>query len=261
MVMQREFARGARRSVRGAIILALAAVPSVVAAQGSGKGFLFKKPNASFTMRAGYQAQDATSEPFKVERSLTTATSRSFDGFNLGFDLNVVATPRVDVVLTTDMSTRTNTVEYTGGWTDSQTGLPVTHQSTLNRVGLGAGLRLNLVDRGRQISALAFIPTKTVPYIGATGGFMWYDFSQNGDFLDIIDDTTANIFTDELRTNHYNVMGQAFAGIERRLNARWSLLGETRYTKSTAKLVKDYAGMGDISLSGLSFNLGATVRF
>jgi hypothetical protein len=258
-MVSRQSARGARRSISGAIILALAVLPSIAAAQ-SGKGFLFKKPNASFTMRAGYQAQNTSSEPFRIEKSLTTADSRSFDGFNLGFDLNFIVSPRVDIVLTTDMSTRTSSVEYTGGWNEN--GLPIVHENTLGRISLGGGFRFNFVERGRQISALAFIPAKTVPYVGATGGVMWYKFAQKGDFLDIIDDTTADIFTDELHTNHYSGMGQAFAGVERRLNARWSVVGETRYTHSAAKLVKDYASIReDITLSGLAFNLGASVRF
>ncbi len=256
-MVKKQFARGAQRSIR-ALVVAVALMPSIAEAQ-SGKGFLFKKPNVAFTMRAGYQAQNTSSQPFQVERSLTSADQRSFDGFNLGFDLNIITSSRLDVVLTTDMSSRTSSVEYTGGWNEN--GLPITHENTLNRIGLGGGFRVNLVDRGRQISALAYIPTKTIPYIGATAGVMWYSYAQNGDFLDIIDDTTADIFTDELRTNSANMMGQVFAGVERRLNARWSLLGETRYTESKAKLVKDYAGMGDISLSGLSFNIGATVRF
>ena len=259
-MVSRQFARGAKRSIRGAIVLSLIALPSIAAAQPASRGYLFKKPNGSFTMRAGYQVQNTASEPFLVERSLTTADSRSFDGFNLGFDLNFAVTRRVDVVLTTDMSTRTNTAEYTGGWNEN--GLPIVHKNTLDRFALGGGFRVNLVDRGRQISALAFIPAKIVPYVGATAGIMWYEFSQRGDFLDIIDDTTADIFTDELHTDHYNVMGQAFAGVERRLNARWSVVGETRYTHSAAQLVKDYASFReDINLSGLAFTLGASVRF
>jgi hypothetical protein len=260
IMVTRQFARGAQRSIRGAILLALVAAPSLIEAQSSGNGFLFGRPRGTFTLRAGYLAQNTSSEPFIIERSLTTADRRSFDGFNLGFDLNMVASQRIDVVVTTDMSSRSNTVEYTGGWNEN--GAPITHENMLSRFGIGAGVRLNLVDRGRQISSLAYIPAKTLPYIGATAGVLWHQFSQTGDFLDIIDDTTANIVTDELRTDNSNVMGQVFAGIERRLNARWSVLGETRYTRSAARLVKDYRSIQeDINLSGLAFNIGATVRF
>jgi hypothetical protein len=260
-MVRRQSARGAQRScIRGFFCLAmsgLVALPTIAAAQ-SGKGFLFKKPNGSFVMRAGYEAANTSSQPFTVLKQQTTLGPRSFDAFSLGFDLNFFLNDHVDFVTTFDASTRTNTAEYRE-WEEN--GQPIVHQSTLDRAALGAGFRYNLLGRGRQISSLAFIPAKTVPYVGATGGMMWYDFTQKGDFVEVVNDSTGNIFTDELRSGHHNVMGQAFAGIERRLNARWSMVGETRYTQSSAKLVKDYSGLGDIQLSGLAFTLGATVRF
>jgi hypothetical protein len=257
-MVRRQFARGAQRlSIHVALGLALLAVPSIATAQ-RGRGYLFKKPSGSFVMRAGYEAAVTSSQPFTVLREQTTLGPRSFDAFSLGFDLNYVLTDRVDFVTTFDASTRTNTAEYRE-WEEN--GLPIVHQSTLDRAALGAGFRYNLLGRGRQISSLAFIPAKTVPYVGATAGMMWYEFTQKGDFVEVVNDSTGNIFSDELKSWHYNVMGQAFAGLERRLNARWSMVGETRYTQSSAKLVKDYSGLGDIQLSGLAFTLGATVRF
>jgi hypothetical protein len=237
--------------------VALITLPSFAVAQ-SGRGFLFKRPNGSFVIRAGYEAANTQSQPFTVAREQTTLGPRSFDGFNLGLDLNFVLTNHVDFVTTFDASTRTNTAEYRE-WEEN--GQPIVHQSTLDRAALGAGFRFNPLGRGRQISNLAFIPAKLVPYVGATAGMMWYDFTQKGDFVEVVDDSTGNIFSDELRSWHYNVMAQAFTGLERRLNARWSVVGETRYTQSSARLVKDYAGLGDIQLSGLAFTLGATVRF
>jgi hypothetical protein len=56
-------------------------------------------------------------------------------------------------------------------------------------------------------------------------------------------------------------MGQVFGGIERRLSARWSVLGEGRFTRSNSKFTKDYIGLGDLQLSGLALNLGVSVRF
>jgi hypothetical protein len=256
-MVKKQSARGAQCSIRGAIILALVALPSIAAAQ-SGKGYLFKRPSGSFVMRLGYEAANTSSQPFTVAREQTTLGPRSFDGFKLGLDLNATMTDHLDFVTTFDASTRTNTAEYRE-WEEG--GQPIVHQSTLDRAALGVGIRFNPLGRGKQISSLAFIPAKMVPYVGGTVGMMWYDFTQKGDFVEVVDDTTGNIFTDELRSSHYNVMAQAFTGIERRVNARWSLVGEARYTQSSAKLVKDYAGLGDIQLSGLAFTLGATVRF
>jgi hypothetical protein len=238
-------------------MLALFALPSVAVAQ-TGEGFLFQKPRASFVMRAGYEAANPESESFKVLEGETTLGPRSFDAVNLGADLNVFLTRYLDMTFTFDVTSRTNTSEYRE-WEEN--GQPITHQSTLERAMLGTGFRYDLLPRGRQISSLAYIPARTVPYIGATGGIMWYDFRQKGDFVEVVDDSTGNIFTDELKASHYTLMGQAFAGIEQRLNARWSLVGEGRYTQAHDKLNNDFAELGNISLSGLAFNFGAAVRF
>lgn len=258
MVSSRQAAWGTRRYIGGALLAALIALPAAASAQSTGKGFLFKKPNGSFSMRMGYEAANTSSEPFKVLKRETTLGQRSLDAFNLGIDVNAFLTPRVDLVFTMEGSSRTTTAEYRE-WEEN--GSPITHTSTLDRLAFGAGVRYNLVDRGRQISALAFIPARTIPYIGGTVGALWYDFVQEGDFVEVVNDSTGNIFTDKLESNDYGLMGQVYAGIERRLSPRWSLTGETRYTHSTAKLVKDYRGMGDIQLSGLAFNIGAAVRF
>ena len=258
MVSRLQVTRGAQRRFGAAIFAVLVALPSIAAAQSSGKGFLFEKPNGSFSMRLGYEAANTSSEPFTILQEETTVGPRSFDALALGLDFNVFLSRRVDLVFTFDVSSRTKTAEYRE-WEEN--GRPIVNEATLDRVAFGTGFRYNVVDRGRQISALAYIPTKTVPYFGATGGFLWYEFGQEGDFVEVVDDTTGNIFTDELRSDDYGLMGQVFAGVERRLSARWSLTGETRYTHSTATLENDYAGMGKIQLSGLAFTVGATIRF
>lgn len=258
MMRNRQASRGARRHIGAMVVASLLAVPSVIEAQVNGDGFLFSKPSGSFSIRAGYALANTNSEPFTVMQSQTTIGPRSFDAFNFGFDFNYFMTRRTDLTFTVDVSTRSNTAEYKE-WEED--GRPIRHQSSLDRVALGGGFRYNLAERGRQISALAFIPAAIVPYVGATGGVLWYELVQKGDFVEITSDSTGNIHNDRLESNHYNLMGQMFAGVERRINERLSLTGETRYTHSTAKLVKDYAGLGDIQLSGLAFSLGATVRF
>jgi hypothetical protein len=247
-----------RLIARMAATFAIALALSSAAAAQSGKGYLFKKPNGSFVMRAGYEAANTSSEAFEMPIERTTLGPRSFDAFRLGFDLNFFLTDYLDFVTTFDASTRTTASEYRQ-WEEN--GLPIVHETTLDRAALGAGFRFNPLGRGRRVSLLAFVPAKLVPYMGGTAGVMWYDLTQRGDFVHVLNDSTADIVTDELRSWHYNVMAQAFTGVERRLNARWSLVGETRFTASSARLVKNYAGMGDIELSGLAFTLGATVRF
>jgi hypothetical protein len=257
IMVSRQLVRGAQRSIRGAIVLALVALPSIAGAQ-SGDGFLFKRPKGSFVMRAGYEPSRVKGDGFDQFRRETTLGSNSFDSFNVGFDFNYFLSQRFGLTFTLDVSSRSNTSEYRE-WEEA--GRPIVHESQLDRVGFGGGVRYDLLPRGRQISSLAYIPAKTVPYIGATGGVMWYEFTQTGDFVEVVDDTTGNIFTDDLISHHYGLMGQVFGGIERRLSARWSLLGEARFTQSNSKFTQDYLGLGDLQLSGLALNLGASVRF
>lgn len=258
MVSSWQPARGARRFFASAVAGVLIALPSVTSAQASGDGFMFKKPSGSLSVRGGYALANTSSQPFSILKRETTIGARSFDSFSTGVDLNFVVARRIDLVLSGDLSSRTKSAEYRE-WEEN--GKPIIQQSTLERVALGAGLRYNLADRGRQISALAYIPARTIPYVGLSGGMMWYDFRQKGDFVESTDQQTASIYADDLKSRHYNFMGQAYAGIDRRLTARWSLIGEARYTQASAKLIHDYAGLGNIQLSGLALNAGAAIRF
>lgn len=257
MVSSWQFARGAQRSVAALFTAVAVTLPASALAQ-SGDGFLFKRPGGSFVIRAGYGLANTDGQPFTVLKDQTTIGPRSFDAFHLGLDANFAVSRRLDFVLTLEGSSRTSTAEYRE-WEEN--GQPISNESTLDRGIFGAGFRYNLTDRGRQISALAFIPARTLPYIGATGGVLWYEFMQKGDFVEVIDENTGNIYTDEIKSDNTGMMGQVFAGIERRLSTRWSLSGETRYTHSSAKLTDNYAGLGNIPLSGLAFTLGAVVRF
>jgi hypothetical protein len=209
-------------------------------------------------MRAGYEPSRVSGEGFDVLRRETTLGDDSFNSFNLGIDFNYFLSRYVDLTFTLDVSSRASTSEYRD-WEEN--GQPIVHETQLDRFGLGAGFRYNLLSRGRQISSLAYIPAKTVPYVGATAGVMWYEFTQSGDFVEVVNDSTGNIFSDELASRHHGVMGQVFGGIERRLTPRWSLVGEARFTQSNSKFTKDYIGLGNLQLSGLALNLGASVRF
>lgn len=258
MMSNWQAARGVTRFFASAVAGGLIALPAVASAQSSGDGFMFKKPSGSFSFRGGYALASTTGEPFSVLKRETTVGARSFDAFSAGADFNYFLSRRVDLVFTGDLSSRTKSAEYRE-WEEN--GNPIIQQSTLDRYALGIGLRFNLVDRGRQISALAYIPARTIPYVGLSGGMMWYGFRQKGDFVKSTDQQTASIVTDELKSSDHNFMGQAYAGVDRRMTARWSLIGEARYTQASAKLNMDYKELGDIQLSGLALTAGAAIRF
>lgn len=260
MAHRPQVTRGARRGIPGIVALAAVAVlamPSAAIGQ-SGDGFLFREPRGSFTFRGGYSLANTSGDLYGLLRRETTVSSRSFDAFNGGIDFNYFLARRLNMVVTLDLSSRTNTAEYRE-WEEN--GQPIIHQSTLDRAIFGAGLRYDLADRGRRISTLAFIPARTIPYLGLNAGVISYEFTQKGDFVEPIDATSASIYNDELTSNGKSFMAQAYAGLDHRLSARWSLVGEARYTHATARLRSDYSELGNIQLSGLALNLGAAVRF
>src|SRR4051812_47154718 len=185
---------------------AILAAASPAAAQSSGRGFLFHAPDASVTIRGGYSLANTGGNPYGDFKANTTVGDRSFDAALLGADVNVFLTNRLDAVLSLDLSTRTRNAEYRD-WDEN--GNPITQRTTLNRAGLSAGLRYDLAPRGRSISALAWIPSQSVPYVGVGGGVMWYDLIQEGDFVQPTSATTANIFSDKLQSSNQNLMGVA----------------------------------------------------
>jgi hypothetical protein len=248
------------RYVSGAAIAiaALCAASSAAAQSSAGRGFLFHAPDAALVIRGGYTLANTTGNPYSDFKSQTTMGNRSLDAATFGADLDLFMTKRLDAVVSFDVSTRTKTAEYRD-WDES--GKPIVHQTTLDRAGITGGFRFDLAPRGRAISGLAWIPSQTVPYVGVGAGMMWYDLVQKGDFVTPTSSTTANIYTDKLQSSNENFMGVAYAGLEHRLTAHFSLQGEARYTYASSALVGDYSGLGDIQLSGLALTFGTSIRF
>ena len=61
---------------------------------------------------------------------------------------------------------------------------PIEHETQFTQVPVTASVKYFLMDRGRKIGNLSWIPTTWAPYIGVGGGRMWYEFAQAGDFID-----------------------------------------------------------------------------
>ena len=235
------------------------AVPFVAARaqlERTGDGFLFHRPQGSLSLRAGYSRANASSDLFALQEKQLTIGPRGFDALSLGADLRFNTTRRIDVGLSLDGTVRSHASEYRD-WLD-QNNKPIEQTTSLATVGFSANLKYDFHDRGRAISNFAWVPAQYVPYIGAGGGVTYYDFRQKGDFLDF---TTNNVFADELSSSSWAAMGQVFSGVAYTMSARYSLISEARYTMSSAKLKTDYRELGRIDLSGLSLNVGTSIRF
>jgi hypothetical protein len=235
-------------------VSALATGP--VAAQGTGNGFLFHEPIGVFSLRGGYSRANAGSDLFALQQKQFTIGARGFDAFSLGLDLGFNASRRLDIGVSIDGTMRTHGSEYRNFLDNNNQ--PIKQTTSLSTIGLTGNLTYNLRDRGRPISSFAWIPSHYVPYVGVGAGLIRYDFTQKGDFIDF---QTNAVNSDQLNASNWGAMAQVFSGLSYTLSPRYSLLAEARYTLSSAALNKDYDKLGRIDLSGLSFNVGTSIRF
>lgn len=98
------------------------------------------------------------------------------------------------------------------------------------------------------------------PYVGIGGGFVWYQLTDEGYFIDFgatgqpviwawygADGTTFEAF--------------ALAGIDIPINPRWSIIIEGRYRYATDELGDDFSGFGELDLSGYEITGGFGINF
>lgn len=239
-----------------AVVAATLLFPAPGQAQGSGDGFLFRKPAGAFVLRGGLAAEQANGDLYAFLTDQFTLNKGDFRAPSFGGDVLVSIAPRVDLDFGVGYSGWTKPSEFRDFLgTDN---LPIAQQTSLARVPLTAGARLYLVSPGRSIGKYAWIPNKFVPWIGGGGGMMWYRLRQTGEFVDF---QTKDVFPDEFASSGWTGTAHAMAGADYSLSPRLALTGEARYTWAKASLGTDFTGFDGIDLSDVAFTLGLNVRF
>jgi opacity protein-like surface antigen len=239
-----------------ALLLVLLLSPAVARAQGTGDGFFFKEPVATWAVRAGFGHANAGSDIFSFTSDQLTVDRGNFSGFTIGSDVGFRVSPRLVVELGAWYAGTSTPSEYRS-FVD-QNDLPIEQTTTFRRIPITASLKAYLTPRGRSVGHFAWIPTKVAPYLGAGGGAMWYSFRQSGDF---IDDSTSEVFHDTFTSSGWTPEAHAMAGVDLSLTPRLVLTGEGRYTYARAKMGEDFVGFDRIDLSGFAITAGLAIRF
>jgi outer membrane protein W len=249
---------GMLRKLGLAIVLAtaLASGARVALAQDVGRGFLFGAPEASFVFRGGLAMPNAGSDVFTFATSNLTLGKSAFNAAAVGAELQVRLSPRTDWVIGVDFAGSHAKSEFRN-WVDNNN-RPIEQFTALQRMPITMSLKYYLVPNGRTVGRFAWIPTKFTPYIGAGGGFMWYSYKQDGDFIDL---TTKNVFADKYESDGWTPSVHAFGGVDYSLSPRYAISTELRYTRASANLGSDFSGFGKIDLSGVATNIGIHIRF
>jgi hypothetical protein len=246
---------------RCAVVAGLA-LPGVAAAQSD---FLFRPPVISISARGGPMLYSANSDVFDDVTTNLTLRRGDFRAPAVGAELVVMPTSRLDIALGVMWSATEARSEFRG-WDEEIKGpdgeviglKPIEQTTRLRTTPVTATLRYLLVPRGRRISQLAYLPRRTVPYVGAGGGVTWYRFEQEGDFVDIADN---GIFSDVLTTSGEQVTLHAVAGVDHWFMSNVGLNAEARYTRGSAQPNQSFSDYDNLDLGGLQLTLGLSFRW
>ena len=254
--------------MRGGLFLLMAAAiplqarpeevsPTQVPPSGERKAdFLFGPPKVSIGVRGGYLFAATGSDIYDFLESNLTVEKSDFDTPVFGVDFALALNRRVDFVTGFELSKAGIDSEYRD-FVDPND-LPITQRTELKVMPFSGSLKLYLTSRGREVSRYAFVPASVRPYLGAGGGFLWYELEQSGDFVDFMD---SSIFSSSFRSSGFGLEGHAFGGVDVALSPRWFLSIEARYLWAHADLGEDFVSFAPIDLSGLRTTAAINVSF
>jgi hypothetical protein len=242
-----------RHLVPAAVLTLLAATPIAVEAQAD---FMFGHPKAQVTLRAGPMLHRAGGDLFGFFTSELTLERSDFLAPTIGGEAAIFVHPRIDVAVGVAVSNVESGSEFRE-WVD-QDDQPIEQTTRLRVIPATASFRYYPMERGREISELAWLPARATPYVGAGGGMAWYRLEQVGDFVDSED---LGIFPAVMESRGHAAIGHALAGLDLWFTPRIGMNFEGRYTIGSAEPGRDFQGYDTIDLSGLQLALGVAYRW
>lgn len=246
---------GIRTATAVAALFCWLMLPAPSLAQSGGDGFLFKPPSVTLGVRLGYAMPRAGSDLFDFTTDQLTLDRSDFNAPVIAGELGVRITERVDGTLY---------VGYAGGqtrsefreWVDTDD-RPIEQVTEFARTSLTGGAKVYLMDRGRRIGRFAWVPTRWMPFVGASAGLVWYRFEQQGDFVDF---ETLEIFAERFRSSGTAFTANVAAGLDVALSSRFLISSEARYGWGRGDLNADFVGFDALDLSGFQLTLGVGAR-
>lgn len=224
--------------------------------QGTTGGFAFGAPRGFFVVKGGLYMARADSDIYEFNEELLTLDSGSFNSGLFGVDVGWSINDRVDLVFGFEYSSASPVSEFRD-YVD-EFFAPITQQTRLQQVPLTAGVRINLLERGRPVGNYAWVPTTVVPYVGGGASIVWWQYEQFGDFVDFNDFT---IFTEHFLTEGWDPELHVFGGVDVAVTPGFALNFETRYGWAEGDLAPAFVGFEPIDLSGFRATVGASFRF
>jgi len=218
--------------------------------------FLFGRPRGTIGVRGNWLFARAQSEWYSFVTDQLSLARKDFNAPGFAADVGLAVSRRADAVFG---------VEYNQTKTDSDyrhfegsDGLPINQTTRLRTTVLTGSVKFALVERGLEVSRLAWVPKHIVPYVGAGGGALYYDLLQFGEFVDF---QTTRIFASTLTSGGWAPTAHAFAGVDVRVFKRVYVTLDGRYQWSNATLGNDWVDFDPIDLAGFKLAAGASFIF
>jgi hypothetical protein len=218
--------------------------------------FLFGRPKRSLGIRGTWLFARASSDLFDFVTEHLTLEKEHFNAPGFGADVAFALTPRAQIEASIETNRMTRNSEYRD-FVDNRL-QPIEQRTSMHTTYLGAGLRYALTPRGEEVSRLAWIPRRVVPFVGGGAGAMFYQFRQTGDFVDFAD---FSVFYDSFRSQGWAPTAHVLGGVDLQIYKGVYATVQGRYTRAAATLSSDFIDFDPIDLSGFRLAAGINVLF
>lgn len=239
-------------------IMGISFAPALKAedSQDNPTGFRVRAPKIFLGGHLGLNMPRVDSDLFDmIARELTLAKS-DFRSPSFGFDLGVPFHPHFATVFSFDYARSSPHSESRDFMEEN--GDPVTQTTRFSQIPVTVSMRYYPIKMSETVGSYAWVPTRLLPYIGGGIGFLHYNFSQTGSF---VDRETLNIFDADLSSQGTVWTHHVLAGMDFSLSPSVFVNGEARYSWAEAGLSSDFKGFKPIDLAGFKLQAGIYFRF
>jgi hypothetical protein len=216
-------------------------------------------PPWAFQVRLGSFFPEGDSNFWNETESVFTLRASDFDDFVLGLSFVGAISNQVELGINLDFY-HEGVVSSYADWVD-ESGFPIPHDTYLSLYPLTADVRF--VPGGRyRIRPGGRHVVKPVFYIGAGLGLLFWDYEEEGYFLDFGFDP-PEVFWGRFVDSDVTFEMHALAGVEVPISRGSAFLFETRYSMAEDNLEGDFFGLPatELDLGGPSVFGGIAFRF
>lgn len=218
--------------------------------------FFFGRPKATVGVRGNWLFARAKSDWYSFVTDQLLVDKKDFNAPGIATDVGFAVSRRAEAVFGVEFNQSKKDSEYRN-FVDNDR-LPITQTTRLRTTVLTGSVKFALVERGLEVSRLAWVPKHIVPYVGAGGGALRYDLLQFGDFVDF---QTSRVFASTLTSGGWTPVVQAFGGVDVRVLKRVYVSLDGRYQWSNASLSNSWVDFEPIDLAGFKLAAGASFLF